>query len=326
MKEKLSGKGIWEILKTSFKGFGEDKLTKLSGSLAYYTVFSMGPLIIVIIFMGSIFLGEDAIQGKVFFELQGLVGADTAAQVQEIIRNASLSGKTTTAAIIGVITLLVGATTVFAEIQDSINTIWGIKVKPKKGWLKYLQNRFLSFSVIVSLGFILIVSLALTSLIDIFSKRLQAHYPDVAVIVFYIINQVITLVLVSTVFAVVFKVLPDAKIKWRDVLSGAVVTAVLFMIGKFLISFYINTTEVGSTYGAAGSLVVLLLWTYYSSLILYFGAEFTKAYAMKYGSAIHPNDYAVTTRQVEVEMGKKTIQQKEEVDPATLVKQKPAGR
>ncbi|RYY58779.1 MAG: YihY/virulence factor BrkB family protein [Chitinophagaceae bacterium] len=325
MREKLTGKGVWEVLKNSFKGFGEDKLTKLSGSLAYYTVFSMGPLMIVIIFLGSIFLGQDAAQGKVFNELQGLLGTETASQVQDIIKNASLAGKTNTAAIIGLVTLLVGATTVFAEIQDSINTIWGIKAKPKKGWLKFLQNRFLSFSVIISLGFILIVSLALTSVIDIFSKRLQAHFPDVTVIVFYIINQVVTLTLVSTIFAVVFKVLPDAKIKWRDVFSGAVVTGLLFMIGKFLISFYINKTEVGSTYGAAGSLVVLLLWTYYSSLILYFGAEFTKAYAMKYGSAIHPNDYAVTTKQVEVELGKKTVQQKENIDAAALVKKKPAS-
>ena len=325
MREKITVKGIWEVLKNSFKGFGEDKLTKLSGSLAYYTVFSMGPLMIVIIFLGSIFLGQDAAQGKVFNELQGLLGNETALQVQDIIKNASLSGKTNTAAIIGIITLLIGATTVFAEIQDSINSIWGIKAKPKKGWLKFLQNRFLSFSVIASLGFILIVSLALTSVIDLFSKRLQAHFPDVTVIIFYIINQVVTLALVSTIFAVVFKVLPDAKIKWRDVFSGAVVTALLFMGGKFLISFYINTTEVGSTYGAAGSLVVLLLWTYYSSLILYFGAEFTKAYAIKYGSAIHPNDYAVTTKQVEVEMGRKTVQQKEKVDPAALIKGKPAS-
>ncbi|MET0634869.1 MAG: YihY/virulence factor BrkB family protein [Chitinophagaceae bacterium] len=313
MREKISGRGIWEVLKNSAKGFGEDKLTKLSGSLAYYTVFSMGPLMIVIIFLGSIFLGQEAAQGKVFYQLQGLLGTETAIQIQEIIKNASLKGKTNSAAIIGVVTLLIGATTVFAEIQDSINSIWGIKAKPKKGWLKFLQNRFLSFSVIISLGFILLVSLALTSIIDLFSQRLQAAYPDVAVTIFYVINQLVTLSVISLIFAVVFKVLPDAKIKWRDVISGALVTGLLFMIGKFLISFYINKMEVGSTYGAAGSLVVLLLWTYYSSLILYFGAEFTKAYAVKYGSAIHPNDYAVTTRQVEEEMGKKTVQQKEKV-------------
>ena len=150
MREKLSFKGIWAVLKSSFTGFGEDKLTKLSGSLAYYTVFSMGPLMIVIIFLGSIFLGQDAAQGKIFYELQGLLGNETALQVQEIIKNASLAGKTTTAAIVGIITLLIGATTVFAEIQDSINSIWGIKAKPKKSWLKFLQNRFLSFSVIIS--------------------------------------------------------------------------------------------------------------------------------------------------------------------------------
>ena len=325
MRKKITGKGIWEVLKNSFTGFGEDKLTKLSGSLAYYTVFSMGPLMIVIIFLSSIFLGQEAAEGKIFFQLQDLLGKETAIQVQEIIKNASLQGKTTTAAIVGIITLLIGATTVFAEIQDSINSIWGIKAKPKKGWLKFLQNRFLSFSVIISLGFILIVSLALTSVIDLFSQRLQASYPDVAVVVFYIINQVITLAIVSLIFAVVFKVLPDAKIKWRDVISGALVTGVLFMLGKFLISFYINKMEVGSTYGAAGSLVVLLLWTYYSSLILYFGAEFTKAYAVKFGSAIHPNDYAVTTRQVEVELGKKTIQHKEKIkdQEGTVVKEEP---
>jgi membrane protein len=180
-----------------------------------------------------------------------------------------------------------------------------------------LQNRFLSFSVIVSLGFLLLVSLGITAIIDGFSERLRAYFPDVTVVLFYIINVVITLVVTSLIFGVIFKVLPDAKIKWKDVLAGAIATSLLFMLGKFAISFYISKSNVGSTYGTAGSMVVLLLWVYYSSIILYFGAEFTKAYAVKYGSEIHPNHYAVTTKVVEVETGNKSIQATEKTDIKT---------
>ncbi len=186
MKEKFSFKGLWEVLKNSFKGFGNDKVTKMSGSLAYYTVFSMAPLLIMIISLAGIFLGREAVEGKIYGQLAGFVGADTAAQLQEIIKNASLAGKSKIAAIIGGITLLIGATTVFAEIQDSINTIWGLKPKPKKGWLKMIQNRFLSFSVIASLGFLLLVSLGVTALIEGLSERLRANFPEVTVVVFYI--------------------------------------------------------------------------------------------------------------------------------------------
>jgi membrane protein len=171
-----------------------------------------------------------------------------------------------------------------------------------------LQNRFLSFSVIISLGFILLVSLGVNAILDGFSQHLQARYKEVSVVLFYILNQLVTLVVISLIFGVIFKVLPDGIIKWRDVLLGSVVTALLFMLGKFAISLYIGQSNVGSTYGAAGSLVVLLLWTYYSSIILYFGAEFTKAYAMAYGSAIHPASYAVTTKEVEIETGNNSVQ------------------
>ncbi len=311
MDKKLSFKGIWEVLKNSFKGFSDDKVTKLGGSLAYYTVFSMAPLLVVIISICGIFLGREAVEGHIYQQLAGFLGPDTALQLQEIIKKASIGNKSNISLVIGIITLLVGATSVFAEIQDSINGIWGLKPKPKRGWLKMLQNRFLSFSVIISLGFILLVSLAVTGLVDALNNRLQMAYPDVWVVVFYIFNQLLTFIVVSLIFAVVFKVLPDAKIRWKDVLSGSMVTAILFMLGKFGISFYISQSDVGSTYGAAGSLVVVLLWAYYSSLILYFGAEFTKAYAVKYGEEIHPNHYAVTTRQVEVESSSQSVQDQE---------------
>ncbi|MFN8343934.1 MAG: YihY/virulence factor BrkB family protein [Spirosomataceae bacterium] len=313
-------KKLWEILKDSFTGFSEDKVTKLGGSLAYYTVFSLGPLLVVIISLCGIFLGREAVQGEIYRQLNNFLGEDTALQLQVIIQKAAISNKSTMAAIVGFGTLLLGATSVFAEIQDSINVIWGIKAKPKKNWLKIIQNRFLSFSVIISLGFLLLVSLAITTVLDGFSDRLQSVFPEVTQVLFYILNQVITFIVISTLFGVIFKVLPDAKIKWKDVLTGAMLTAVLFMVGKFGISFYISQTEIGSTYGAAGSLAILLVWVYYSSLILYFGAEFTKAYAVKFGSAIHPNDYAITVKEVEVEMGKKSVQSKEKV-PKKLVKQ-----
>lgn len=315
MKKKVTLKGLWEVLKDSFGGFSNDRLPKLSGSLAYCTVFSMGPLMIVIIFLSSFFFGQEAVEGKIYGQLAEFLGSNTAFELQSIIRKAAINGKGATAAVIGFITLIVGATTVFAEIQDSINSIWGVKPKPKRGWLKMVQNRLLSFSLVISLGFLLVVSLAITSIIDAFGNKLRESFPDVSVVIFYILNQLLTLAIVSFIFSVVFKVLPDAKIRWRDVLAGSLVTALLFMLGKFGISFYISKTSVGTTYGAAGSLVVLLVWTYYSSLILYFGAEFTKFYAIRYGAAIHPNDYAVTTKQVEVEMGKKTIAEKERSIP-----------
>jgi len=309
MKHKrITFKGLWGVLKATFIGFDDHKVTKLSGSLAYYTFFSMAPLLVVIISLCGIFLGQEAAEGKIYEQLAGFMGKETASQLQEIVAKAAIGDKGVVAFIIGIVTLLVGATTVFADIQDSINFIWGLKPKPKRGWLKILQNRFLSFSVIISLGFILLVSLAVTALLDGFSVRLQARFSQVSVILFYILNQLLTLTVISLIFGVIFKVLPDAEIRWRDVVFGAIVTALLFMLGKSGISIYIGQSDVGSTYGAAGSLVILLLWTYYSSIILYVGAEFTKAYAVAYGSEIRPSPYAVTTKEIEVETGNNSIQ------------------
>lgn len=309
MKKRITFKGLWEVLKNSFKGFSGDKITKLSASLAYYTVFSLGPLLIVIVFLCGLFFGREAVEGTIYGQVEGFVGHDAALQLQQIIKNAAIGGKGKVAAIIGVITLLVGATTIFAEIQDSVNTIWGLKVKPNAGWFKLVITRLVSFGVIASLGFLLLVSLGVTALVEALSNRLKAHFPEITVVFFYILNLVITFGVVTSLFCVIFKVLPDAKVKWKDVLSGAIATAILFMLGKFAISFYISKSNVGSTYGTAGSLVVLLLWIYYSSIILYFGAEFTKSYAMKYGGSIHPNEYAVAAQTIEVEHGGKSLQE-----------------
>jgi membrane protein len=294
-------KEIGKVIVQSFKNFAEDKIPKFSASLAYTTVFSLGPLLIVIIFICSIFFGQEATQGKIYSQMQQFVGDDAALQLQTIIQNASLSDKGTFAAVIGIITLLLGATAVFAEIQDSINTIWGFKAKPKKGLLKIIRNRFLSFSVIVSLGFLLLVSLAISTIVEGLSDKLKARFPEITVIIFYIVDILISFFVITALFAVIFKVLPDAKTKWKDILPGALASGILFMVGKFAISFYIGKTHVGSTYGAAGSLVILLLWVYYSAMILYLGAEFAKAWSVYKGSSIQPNDFAVALKKVEVE-------------------------
>ncbi|RQO31068.1 ribonuclease BN [Taibaiella sp. KBW10] len=300
--KKITGKGVWTVLKNSFTGFGDDKVTKLSGSLAYATMFSLAPFFVVLLAILGFVLGNDAIEGQLFDYLKNYMGSDAASQVQSLVKNASLSGKSTTAAIVGGATLLFGATTVFAEIQDSINIIWGIKPKPKKGWIKMLLNRLLSFSLIISIGFLLIVSLGVNTLVDALSDRLMILYPNVTVAVFYVLNVLLTFLIITTLFAVIFKILPDAKIKFRDVLSGAVATSVLFLIGRFLISFYIGSSNYSNSYGPAAAIIVLMAWVYYSSLILYFGAEFTKAWAVYYGNNIYPNQYAVTTKIVEVHM------------------------
>ena len=310
-KKKVTFKGLFEVLKNAFSSFDDDKITKLSGSLAYSTIFSLGPLLIVIISLCGIFLGREAIEGTIYQQLKGFLGAESATQLQAIIKNAYTSGNSKFAAILSGVILLIGATAIFSEIQDSINSIWGIKPKPKKGWLKFLQNRFLSFSLIVGLGFLLLVSLSINTLIDAFNTKLQSWFPEISVVFFYIIKIVVTAAIVSLIFAVIFKVLPDANIKWKDVAAGAFTTAVLFMLGKLGISLYISKSNIGSTFGTAGSLVILLVWVYYSSIILYFGAEFTKAWSVKYGSPIEPNQYAVTTKMVEVQTDAATIQESE---------------
>src|SRR3954470_15920368 len=310
--KKLTPKAVWGLIKGSFGCFVDNKVLKLSAALAYYTVFSLGPMIIVIIFLADIFYGRQAVEGSIYGQISGLIGHDAAIQVQETIRNSALNNKSSVMAIIGFVTLLIGATSVFAEIQDSINWIWGLKAKPKKGWLKMLINRLLSFSIVVTLGFLLLVSLIINGLLEGLMGRLKQMFPDLTVVVVYIINLVITFIVISSLFAIIFKVLPDAKIKWKDVLIGAMATAGLFMIGKFAITYYIGTTNVGSVYGTAGSLVVLLLWVYYSAVILYFGAEFTKIYAAQFGSKILPNHYAVWIKQVEVEEENGSLKQMEQ--------------
>src|SRR5487761_2296734 len=309
---RITVKGIGEVLKKAGKGFIKNKVPKLSAALAFYTIFSIGPMLLVIIFLANMFWGQNAIEGTIVGQLSTLIGSKAAFQIQEIIKNATLDSSSTFAAIVGVITLLISVTTVFEEIQDSLHIIWNLKIKRSAPWWKLLLSRMISFSMVVTLGFLLLVSLIINGLLEGLMGQLTVIFPHTGVIVFYVVNLVFTLLVTSFLFGIIFKVLPDARIKGKDVTKGAVFTAVLFMIAKFGITFYIGSSDIGSTYGAAGSLVVLLLWIYFSSMIFYFGAEFTKAYAVKYGSEITPNEYSVTIRTITVESGKKSIRENEQ--------------
>jgi len=291
----------WAVLRDAFNGFLDDRCLKLSAALAYYTIFSLAPLLVLIMTMASIFLGEEAIQGQIFGQINGLVGNQAAKQIQDMIKSVSLSGKTNSALAFGLVTLLIGATSIFVEIQDSVNQIWRVKAKPKQGWLKILKDRLLSSSLVVSLGFLLLVSLVVNGLVLTLSDGLNRLLPGLGVYLISAVNFVISTGVVSVLFGVIFKVLPDAKIAWSDVRWGAFFTALLFMLGQFLIGLYIDTTGTESTYGAAGSLIVILTWIYYTAAILYFGAEFTLAYANHFGIRIEPADGAVYVEQTERE-------------------------
>ncbi|QPH41309.1 YihY/virulence factor BrkB family protein [Pedobacter endophyticus] len=307
---------LYHLFIAAGKGFAEDKITKLSASLAYYTIFSLTPLIIIILSAATLFLGDKSnteTRDKFFAQITDMVGPDAATQIQGFVEHSTKSGQSTIGLIIGIATLIVGSTAIFIEIQDSINMIWKVRAIPKKGWLKMITNRLLSFSLIVSMGFLLLVSLVVNTVVVSLGDRLgtllsQSQIDKVVpvadetmALIIYILNNAITLAAVTAVFTVIFKVLPDVVIKWRSAILGALFTAILFSLGKYLIGIYIEKGNPGSAFGAASSIIVILLWIYYTSIILYFGAEFTQAYAEKYDGGIRPSKYAVFTKVTIVE-------------------------
>lgn len=281
------------VLKAAGKAFSADNAVKLSAALSYYTIFAIGPLLVIVLSLSGIFLGEAAVEGKLYGQMRGLIGSEAALQVQDIIKNIQKTNNSTIGAIIGGVVLVIGATGIFAEIQDSINYIWSLKAKPKRGIIKFLFNRLLSFSLIISLGFLLIVSLVANALMDILNERLTRYFPDTMVYIIYGTNLLMILGVISLLFAIIFKVLPDGKIKWKDAFVGAFFTSILFLIGKSAIGYYLGNSKLGSTFGTAASVVIILTWVYYTSIILYFGAEFTKVYALEFGGGIVPNETAV---------------------------------
>ena len=300
-------KEIWKVLIATFSSFSNDNCLKYSASLAYYTVFSLAPLLILVISLAGLVWGEDAAANRLYPQISHYVGQQQALQIQEILKHLQLSGKTGLAVVIGIITLLMGASGIFLEIQDSLNIIWRVRAKPKRGWLKLIQNRFLSFSLIISLGFLLLVSLVINFVMQALSDFVERYLHAITTLLINCINLGITLVVITTLFGIIFKFLPDVKIKWKDVRSGALFTALLFMLGQYIIGLYLKYSAQGSAYGAAGSIIVILVWIYYTAAILYIGAEFTRVYAEASGSTIEPADYAVHVEQKEVERVVSTI-------------------
>jgi membrane protein len=281
------------ILKRSAISFSDDDGMKLSASLAYSTIFAIAPFLVIIISLAGSVFGIEAVRGNVYGQIKDLIGPEAAIQVQTIIANVELKDQSLWGTIIGGVILIITATGVFTEIQGSINYMWGIKAKPKKGLLKLIINRLISFSLVVSIGFILLVSLLLNSLMDIFYARLKNMFSNTSVDLLYALNIIFIFLVISGLFTIMFKVLPDAKIRWKDSMAGASFTAILFIIGKFLIGFYIGNSKLGATYGTAASIVVILLWVYYTSIILYFGAEYTKIHSREVGAGIEPDEQAV---------------------------------
>lgn len=299
---------LLKVIKNAIKGFTEHKVLKMSAALSYTTMFSMGPLLLVILFLSDFFWGREATEGTIYSQIKNFVGSSSASQIQTIIENLSISDKGNLAGIVGIVTLLIGATSVFAEIQDSINTIWGIKPKKQSGFWLYLKSRLLSFGVIGSFGFILLVSLGISTIMDTLSDRFLSRFSDSLFYLIYVVNALMTFVVISLLFGAIFTILPDAEIKWKQVRLASFTTAILFMIGKFLISFYIASSDIQNIYGTAGSFVVLMIWVYYSSVILYFGAEFAKSYAIQFSSGIVPSEFADFVHSVDIVSEETTIQ------------------
>ncbi|MDQ3682776.1 MAG: YihY/virulence factor BrkB family protein [Bacteroidota bacterium] len=286
-------KKVSSLFKYAAIGFSNDNAFKLSASLSYYTIFAIGPLLIIIISLAGMVYGKVAVQGKIYLQLKGMIGNEAAMQIQDIIQNIQLSQTSTIGAIVGAIILVIAATGIFTEMQDSINYIWSVKAKPKKSWLKFLSNRLLSFLLVLGLGFLLLASLIISALFNFLSSQLIEIFPNYNLSFFHSVNSLIFFVVLTGLFGVIFKVLPDAIITWKDAMIGASLTAVLFLIGKLVIGYYLGKLNLGISYGTAASIIIILSWVYYSALILFFGAEFTKMFALQAGSGIRPKETAV---------------------------------
>lgn len=304
VKEKL--KSVFKLFKVSVMEFLDDNCVKFSASLSYYTIFSIPPLAILMISSAGYFFGEEAVRGEFFSQIEDLVGSNAALQIQEAIKGIRLSDNMNIATIIGFVTLLFSASGIFAEIQSSINYIWELKPKPKKGLVRMVINRLISFSMIGALGFILLVSLIVNTTIEYLYDYLSELFHNDIVFFASTVNSLIVLIIVMLIFGFIFKTLPDGKLGWKETMVGSLFTAVLFMIGKWAIGLYLGNSAKMDLYGAAGSILVILVWVYYSAIILYFGAVFTKNYSEMYGKPIKPNDYTmrVILKEEEVKFAK----------------------
>jgi len=276
-KNKL--KPFFKIAASASKRWWKKDPFMQSAVIAYYAIFSIPGLLVMVISISALFFQRDVITGHLFKQISSTMGVETAKQVQDMITSVSQSNKSVAATIIGLITILIGATGVFVELQKALNIIWEVKVKPRKAILTLLRTRIFSFGLIISIGFLLLISLIITTILAAMSAWVMSHWPNIVLTIFYLLNFIISFVVVMFLFALMFKILPDAKIQWKHLWPGSILTAFLFLLGKSAIGFYLSKANPGSAYGAAGSIVLILLWVSYSSMIFFYGAEFTRAYA-----------------------------------------------
>ena len=290
----MSPKQVWRMLKTAFQEWNQDKAARLAAALAYYTLFSLAPLLILVIAIAGLFFDSAAVREQLMGQVETLVGGSGADFVRTVLDNANRPGGNSgwVATIVSIVLLLVGATGVLTQLQLSLNTIWNVEARPDIGFMNIVRKRLLSLGMIVVIGFLLLVSLVVSSVISGFSAYLSTLAPGLDTLI-QLVNFVISLGITTVLFAMVFKYLPDVVITWRDVWFGAIATAILFSLGKFLIGLYLGNSGFGSSYGAAGSVIILLVWVFYSAQILFYGAELTQVYGRRFGSQIQPNRYAV---------------------------------
>lgn len=297
---KYTFSDIWAMTKSTVGQFMENNSFRLAAALAYNTIFSLPPLLLIIIATAGRIWGEEAVSGQLAIQMKSMVGPEAATEIQTMIKNATLTGTGGIATAAGIAMLVFAATTFFVTLQDSLNSIWNIKVKPNNSFLKLAKDRFLSFGLILSIALLMLVSLVVSAILSFFTDYLQNLFPTIAVIFIHILNVVVSLGFITLLFALIYKYLPDAIIRWKDVWVGSFLTALLFVVGKFGIGWYIGNGDVGSAYGAAGSVIIILVWIYYSSLIVFFGSEFTQQYACTFGEKIRPKSNAVEVQLQEV--------------------------
>jgi membrane protein len=285
---------LWKLFKKSFEEWYEDDPFQKAAALAYYTLFSLAPLLIILIGIVGLFSGTTEAQEYIVGGLAGLLGEESAGAIREMVRNANREQSGGFATLMGIVLLLFGAGGVLGQFQYSLNQIWGVKTKSDSGWWPVIRARVFSYAMLLVIGFLLLVSLVVTTVLSAMTRYLTEVLPAAAAL-WPVLDILVSFVFVTALFAMIYKVLPDVHIAWKDVWIGAAITALLFALGKFLIGLYLGKSGVSSTYGAAGSLVTILLWVYYSALVFFFGAEVTKVYATEYGSGLQPTEIAETT-------------------------------
>jgi membrane protein len=312
-----------QLIKDTFSDWSEDKAPRLAAALAYYTAFALAPLLVIAIAVAGFFFGREAATNQIGQQVSGLLGSTAGNAVNGMVQAANNNrGAGIVATIIGIVTLLFAASGVFGELQDSLNTIWEVQPKPGQGIIATLKNRFFSFAMVLGVGFLLLVSLVISAALGSVGHFVAGDQFG-QTLVWKAINFVVSFGVTTLLFALIYKVLPDAKVQWRDVWIGAVVTALLFTVGKAALGWYLGRPSTTSTYGAAGSFVALLLWVYYSAQILFFGAEFTQVYAKAYGSKIEPSANAVpVTDEARAQQG---IPRKEQVEQTVQLQERQVG-